>query len=431
MLIRSTLLASLMLLASQPAHAAGFEKAVTLSGKYAGTGGAAAETTNGSQSLAYNPAGLVGHGDISLDYSPTWVNVDGSLVTTTRVDQSRPGVLPVGGGFASYGSGKWGVGIGAYVVGGSKAIFPNEDLTVIAKPYTTYTPTLETDLTITEYSLGGAYEVAPGFSFGAAWRITHVKGTLSTIQETTANTAFSHLVISDAKDTNYGGFRLGAMYEDQVNHNWGAGLSFRSSEKFDAIGNGTATLVVIPSPVNSVTTSAITSPHVGVTLPAEWSLGGHYDVNPTFKVVADVDFYKYSANDNVYVTGTTSTGTALPNIPLNWSDMWNWRLGFEYTGIAKTALRIGYVRTSQVTNSTDAKATIPPPGAGNTITLGGGYELAKALDFDLAFEYARESGDGSMSMPAAGATTHELLAGVTTNTKATAYGIHTGLTYKF
>jgi long-subunit fatty acid transport protein len=429
MLIRSTLLASLMLLASQPAHAAGFEKAVTLSGKYAGTGGAAAETTNGSQSLAYNPAGLVGHGDVTLDYSPTWINVDGSLVTTTRVDQSRPGMIPVGGGFASWGSEKWGVGIGAYVVGGSKAIFPNVDLTTIAKPSTTLAPTLETDLMIMEYSLGAAYEVSPGFSFGAAWRINHVKGTLSTVQETTANTAFSHLVIADAKDTNYGGFRLGTMYEDQVNHNWAAGLSFRSRQKFDAIGTGSASLAVIPT--GTVTNSLITSPHLGIVLPAEWSLGGHYDINSAFKVFADVDLYKYSANDNVYVTGTTATGAALPNIPLNWSDMWNWRLGFEYTGFTNTALRIGYVHTSQVTSSTDAKATLPPAGQGNTFTVGGGYSFSKAFGLDLAFEYARESGDGSMSMPAAGATTHELLAGVTTNTKATAYGIHTGLTYKF
>jgi long-subunit fatty acid transport protein len=63
------------------------------------------------------------------------------------------------------------------------------------------------------------------------------------------------------------------------------------------------------------------------------------------------------------------------------------------------------------------------------ISVGGGYALLKNLDFDLAFEYARESGSGSM--PNTGASGFkELMADTTTESKATAYGVHTGITYK-
>ncbi|MGZ3650481.1 MAG: OmpP1/FadL family transporter [Bdellovibrionota bacterium] len=414
---------------SANAHAAGFEKAVMWSGKYAGAAGAGAVGgVAGSQSLYFNPAGLAAAGDVSLNYSPTWINVDGSMVTSTRVDQSRPGVLPFGGGFASYGSGHWGFGMGAYLAGGEKAIFPDLDLTPIAKPFTTYTPTLETDLMIVEYSIGGACEVMPGLKFGAAWRISKATGTLSSILENTANTAFSHLVIRDAKDTRYNGFRLGAMFEDQANRAWGVGASYRSKVTFDAAGTGSGDTIVIPAPVNSVTAQTVADTRVGLTLPAAYSVGGHFAVNDSFKLLAGADYIKYSVDDQIYIIGTAN-GVTIPNIPLNWSDEWNWRLGVEYSGIHALTLRAGYVRTSQVTNTTDAKATIPPPGPGNTFTVGAGYSLMSNLELDGAFEYAHEEGDGSMTMPTSGLK--ELLAGVTTTTKATAYGVHTGITYRF
>jgi len=425
---KSYLILAVALLSSN-AHASGFEKAVMWSGKYAGAAGAgAAGGVSGSQSLYFNPAGLASAGDVSLNYSPTWINVDGSLVTATRVDQSRPGVLPFGGGFVSYGSGPWGFGMGAYLAGGEKAIYPNVDLTPISNSFTTYTPTLETDLVIVEYSIGGAYEVMPGLKFGAAWRISKATGTLSSILETTTNTAFSHIVIRDAKDTRYNGFRLGAMYEDPANFRWGVGASYRSKVTFDAPGTGTGETIVIPAPVNSVTAQNVADTRIGVSLPAAYSVGGHYAVNDSFKLLAGIDYVKYSVDDQVYIIGTAN-GVTIPNIALNWSDEWNWRLGVEYSGIHALKLRAGYVRTSQVTNTTNAKATLAPPAGGNTFTIGAGYSVMANLDIDGAFEYAHASGDGSMTMPTS--SLKELLAGVTTTTKANVYGVHTGVTYRF
>jgi long-subunit fatty acid transport protein len=425
--ISLALVAVAALIVSREAHSAGFEKAVMWSGRYVGTADAAAVGgVTGSQSLYFNPAGLAGPGDVSLNYSPSWINTNGYLVTTTREDQSRPGVLPFGGAFASYGRDRWGFGMGAYIAGGEKGIYPSVDLTPDSNPSIVYQPTLETDLQITEYALGGAYEVIPGLKVGAAWRITQAKGTLSSISKTVTNLAYSHLVIRDAKDTRYNGFRIGVMYEDQTDKKWGVGAAYRSKTVFDAPGTGTGATITIP--LAAVSAQTVADTRIGLTLPDAFYLGGHYAVAEKFRLFLGADFVKYSEDDQIYIVGTAN-GAALPNIPLNWSDMWSWRLGVEYTGVQALALRAGYVRTSRVTDTMNAKATLPPPGPGSTVTIGAGYSVLPNLDLDGALEYAHEEGSGSMTMPTTGFK--ELLAGQTTKTSASAYGIHTGITYRF
>lgn len=410
------------------ANATGFEKSVMWSGKYAGTGGNAVSSVSGSQSLYFNPAGLAGQSDVSLNYSPTWINVDGSLVTVNRTDKSRPGVIPSGGAFASYGAGRFGFGAGAYVAGGEKAIYPDVDLSPDSgNNGLVYRPLLETDLQIVEYSLGAAYEVIPGLRIGAAWRISQAKGSLATIKRSTsfAFPVYSHLAILDAKETRYNGYRVGAMYQDQ-DDKWGVGASYRSQIKFDAPGTGRGATIV--SPTTSVTQQVVTGTRVGVTFPSAISFGGHYGVLESLRVLAGADFVKYSADDNVYITGTAN-GSTLPNIALNWKDMWNVRFGLEYTGFQSLAIRAGYVRTSQVTSEKDAKATLPPAGTGSLYTLGFGYGLMTNLDLDLAGEYGHVEGMGAMTSASGGFK--ELLSDMPTMTSASSYAVHTGVTYRF
>ncbi|RYZ96382.1 MAG: hypothetical protein EOP11_23560, partial [Proteobacteria bacterium] len=63
------------------AYAGGFEKNLSWSGKYAGIGGAAVSIVEGSESLYFNPAGLASkrgaNGDVSLNFSPTFVKFKG------------------------------------------------------------------------------------------------------------------------------------------------------------------------------------------------------------------------------------------------------------------------------------------------------------------------------------------------------------------
>lgn len=407
------------------ARAAGFEKSVMWSGKHAGYAGAAVSSVTGGQSLFFNPAGLAGPGDISINYSPTFINVDGYLASADRKVESSEGPISFGGLTASYSKGKFGFGVGAYVVGGEKANYENVDLTGNA-PAVGYRPTLTTDLEITEYSIGAAIELAPGLRVGANWRINKASGELSTIKKTTTDTAFIFLHIKDIEQTNYGGWRIGMQYEPPEK-GWGLGLSYRSSITYDAAGVGTGnTIVAANGAVVPQTMSNIVK--VGLLFPEAYNFGLHYLAGRDLKLMTGLDYVRYSKNENIILTGTAN-GTALPNIPLMWLDMWNFRLGFEYTGYDKIAIRAGYALTTKVTSGIHAKATLPPAGSGHLLVAGLGYSLSEALDLDAAFEYSLNNGSGSMTQPTS--TTKELLAGVTTETKARVYALHTGLTYRF
>ena len=123
--MKNLILLTASFLAVQQAQAAGFEKSVMWSGRYAGVAGAAVSSVTGGQSLFFNPAGLAGPGDVSLNYSPTWIKLDGYLASATSKEESKVGPLPFGGAVAAYslgnGSTRFGFGGGYYVVGGEKA----------------------------------------------------------------------------------------------------------------------------------------------------------------------------------------------------------------------------------------------------------------------------------------------------------------------
>lgn len=428
------LLVTAFLTAGQ-AHAAGFEKSVMWSGRYAGLAGAAVSSVTGGQSLFFNPAGLAGPGDISLNYSPTWIKLEGNLASTTTKEESKVGPLPFGGAVAAYSFGdgptRFGFGAGYYVVGGEKAYYGNVDLSTAGENAGFATtralrPTLITDLEITEYSLGGALAFGEGFRVGANWRIVKAKGELSTIKKTVAGTAYSFLYVKDLEQTRYDGWRAGLQYESP-DGGWGVGATYRNSLSFNPAGNAFGTTTVVPT--QATTAQRFDDKvNVGLVFPDAFSVGAHLRATEQLHVFTGVDLVKYSKAEAIKIKGVAN-GTTLPDIPLEWKDMWNIRLGFEYHATPMLDLRAGYSLTTKTTSTTHAKATLPPAGTGHLMAVGAGYSIMENLDLDGAFEYSWNNGSGSMSMPTG--STKELLAGITTDTKARVYALHTGLTYRF
>lgn len=411
---------------SSVAHSAGFEKSVMWSGREAGYAAATVGRIEGSQSLYFNPAGLAGAQDASLNFSPTWIKLDGNLVSLNKREETDDNFIPSGGLTVNYlVTEQLGFGVGAYAVGGSKAVYNSVDVTG-ETPTVTFRPDLFTDLELVEYSIGAAYQVSPGFRVGASWRIVEADGSFSVLKRTTL--AYTYLSVKDAKETRYNGFRIGVQYEAPESA-WGVGASFRNSIDFNAQGSGTGSSITV-IPTNSTTAATVGTVGVGLTFPLAASLGGHYALSDTFRILSGVDFVQYSKNKEIKITGTLN-GTTLPNIPLNWEDMWNFRIGGEYTGLNIARIRAGYSLTTRVTSKTDAKATLPPAGTGHLFTFGGGATLFPNFDLDAAFEYAFNNGAGSMSATPVGSTSRELLAGVETQTKARTTAIHTGVTYRF
>ncbi len=413
------------------AQCAGFEKAILWSGKEAGYGVASISKIGGSQSIAINPAGLANGADASLNFSPTWVSLEGNIVSTNRLEKSDHNFSPVGELSMNYlVMDRLGVGVGAYVAGGSNAIYDGVDFTGSYSALGAFKPRIFTQFSVMEYAIGAAYEIQPGFRIGLAWRIVDVKGALSTSKALVNAPAITYVRIFDAKDTKYDGFRLGFQYEspDKV---WGVGAAFRNAINIEAAGSvdGEAKLT---GSGNNTTANFLPGATVGTTFPWAISFGGNIKVSD-FLLMSGVDYVNYKKNTELKIQGTLNNN-ALPNIPLNWKNMWNVRLGTEYGGIESWKLRAGYILTTKVTSENDARATVSPPGTGHTLTAGLGYSVLQNLDVDGAFEYAFNTGSGAMSSGTTGSgagQSREFLAGTNTDVKARVTAVHTGVTYKF
>lgn len=423
---------------SANAQAAGFEKSVFWSGKQAGYAGAGISTVGGSQSVYFNPAGLAGSGkgDVSLNFSPSNVKLTGNVISTNREEETDHNFSPIGGITGSYKvNDKLGVGLGVYVAAGNKSVYDSVDLTGDSAAVTAFKPRVATEFAVMEHALGAGYEVMPGLKIGAAWRILKATGSLATIKKTVTNTAYTYVNLTDLKDTKYNGFRVGVQYQSP-DDSWGAGARFRNQVKFAAQGGGNngRVVTVAGTEVNATVSDAT----VGTSLPTEIAVGGNYRLTDTFRLMSGVDYVKYSQNEQLSINATITSAAlgvnpvTLPSIPLKWEDMWNIRLGGEYTGFSGFALRGGYSLTTRVTSKDDARATITPAGLGHLFTAGAGTSiLGDSLDLDGAFEYSFNSGSGAMSATSTGSTTKELLTGVSTETKAKVMALHMGATYKF
>ncbi len=409
------------------AYSAGFEKSIMWSGRSVGYGGAAVSVVEGSEGIYFNPAGLAAgkQGDVSLNYSPTWITFNAPIASPSAREDSDHNYNTLGGFTASYKlNEKIGLGVGAYAAGGEHAVYDNVDLSADS-PNVTFRPTIESKLRIVEYALGGAYAVTPNLRVGAAWRILHASGSLSTVKKTVNNTAYTFVNVTDAKQTKYNGFRLGVEYQEPK---WGVGAAFRNETNFSAVGQSSGAVTVIPT--NTTTAAVGSETTLGLTFPMAVTAGGNYLLWDDLRLLGAIDFVQYSQDEELQFTGTLN-GTALPNIPLHWSDMWNFRVGGEFTGLRSVVLRAGYILTTKVTSESDARGTIAPPGVGHTFTVGAGTPMNEKWELNGALEYAVNNATGQMTATPAAATTKELIPGTDIEYRAHSVGIHTGVTYRF
>jgi hypothetical protein len=389
------------LLCTESALAAGYEKSLLWSAKTAALGGAVVGSTAGAEALYFNPAGLQqskAH-EVSLNFSPTFSKFSGANPYQNSGTTNNPGMVEGKRGFSPVGAllassklnEKWGVGAGYYVSGGTKAKFENLDYAHVSAgvPYT-LAPTVETDLAITEGSLGAAYEVMPGLRFGAAWRVVQVKAEFSTVSPPspfTANQAIGNSHVRDISATRWNAYRLGMQY-DAPDSQWGAGLAYRSAVDFTAEGKLTATVNTAAGTTAEVAEQVA---HVSNSFPQQLNIGGYLKATETLRTSLEYSFSDYGRNRELTVT-TPSAATSTV-IQQNWKNQHIGRVGFEYTGMG-LPIRLGYAYTSQVTPSDRARSTFGSPGAGHAIALGSGLTFG-ALNFDYAFEYAFASGTGT------------------------------------
>ncbi len=413
----AVLLAGASVFSSPSALASGLEKTVGWSGHYAGVAGAAADGVNDSQALFFNPAELAGSGtNVSGNLTFLIPSFSGPIQTANTTVSSQTPLTPLYGAFAAYAvTDKLSIAAGTYISGGTRALFGNPDFT--SAGFSGFTPAIKSSLTLTEYSIGGGYEVIDGLKIGAAWRILHAGGSLGTASITSggATVIANGFDFENISATRYNGFRLGADYSPKGS-NWGVGAQWRSEVRFTATTNYTNTSMVIlasnGSTLQPSTTSAAAQGTVNAALPQEIQLGGHYDFMPNLRVIAQYDWQQYAVNSVLGFGGVNSyaggTATAVQNAPLGWNNISIERLAADYGINSNWDVRGGFALTGQSTGSGLAQPIFSSPSTGKTITVGTGYMIASNINLDGSFEYSWASGQGGTptEVPASQAGTY-------------------------
>ena len=364
------------------AWSAGFEKSVLWSAKWSALGGSSSAAVSGSESVIFNPAGLVnGEGqDISLHVSPTMSQFKGPITQdNVTIDGEETTTYPVGLLYSYKLNDKWSFGAGYYVAAGTQAKYDDVNFGGA------YKPDFLSDIKILELGLSAGYKLNDNWNLGLTYRYSQVEA------EYKFAAGSSAVELKDLEATDAAGFRLGAQYKAD-SEDWGLGFSYRSEVAFDA--EGTATSIVIADGTrNSLGDTTLSN-----ALPAQYNLDAFYTLNDSWKLYGGLTFTEYSVNKQIDLKGTIAG--SVPKITQNWDDQWNYRLATSYHGIENWELRGGYVLTSQVTDSKAASPTFASPGEGHTFVLGAGTHcMDEKLHYDVAVEYSMASGDGETAPP--------------------------------
>ncbi|MEN9722062.1 MAG: hypothetical protein RJB38_48 [Pseudomonadota bacterium] len=399
---------------SSSAFAAGFEKAIPWSGKYAGQGNAAVSSASGPEALFFNPANLAGSmgAEVSANFSPTFSKFSGPVATANTTVDGQQTFSPIFGALASYAlSDKLSVAVGSYVGAGSRAEYENAPL---PSPFTMQLNP-KTELSSIEYAAGVGYQIAPGFKIGGALRYSQVQANLVSAVTSSVGPSVlaTELSLSNLKANQFGGYRLGASYSAS---DWGVGLTYRSAIDFKAEGTA-STRSESSGAIGTIINGGSFAASASSTLPAQVALGGHYQINPEWRVATEYVWTNYKKVDRLDLAGGTLT-----DLQLNFKDQSNIRFGASYVLNPEWTLRGGYVHTTQVTPAELARPTLTAPGGAHSFTLGFTTTMVSKFEISAAAEYSTVSGTGT------GNSTAQTKAG---DYAASGYVLHTGVNYRF
>ncbi len=158
---------------------------------------------------------------------------------------------------------------------------------------------------------------------------------------------------------------------------------------------------------------------VTLPIPSSFNVGASYNIMSNLTVSADFNWNQWSKYKKLEIINTDKNLT-LSSKPRNWKDTNTYRIGAEYRGIEKLALRAGFLIDS---DPVDVKYSEPSlPDAGRTgYTFGAGYQLMDNLNIDAYLLL--------LSWKEKHVTDNEFVFNGYYNTKATLSGL--SLIYKF
>jgi len=383
---------------------AGLDKPNLISGRLAGTAGAAVSHVTGPESIFTNPSGLVRSKgtEVVLDFTAGFSNSSAPLISTTgSMNQGAPvretgtKLSQLGGIFAAHRlNERIAVGAGLFIAGGSGADYGAQDAGAL---FPSLKPEIKSAIGLLEASVGGAYELTSGFRLGAAWRASLIKIDSRAAVLTDANgdgTADALLAtqFTDLTGTTFTGLRFGGQFQPPESH-WGLGAQMRTAVNFEAKGNSAGSFEMAGAATDSPLTGGKIT--LGGTFPFQIALGGHLDMNPLTRLILEYSFTWNASIASFSAAGDPLTGAGLGSIPASqfsfapgWSNQHLIRIGGERKLTEQFTFRAGYAWASQVMPNDRPNPFFPPAGVEQLISVGVGTQiLDKATRLDIAVDY--------------------------------------------
>ena len=352
----------LLLGASTPAFAGGYDTPMLYSARHMGMGGTAAAYVDDPSALFHNPAGLGQINKISLlaDFSLLLGGITASPSTDATNIDSELVVAPfflVGGGIRI--TDFMTLGLAIYPVASASASYKYKSSTGASTEDST-------KLVFLEGTLGAGFNIdAIGLRLGAGYRVTMVTLARDKTEGGTKTLGF------DMTGYNFLGFRVGAQW-DAIPELLSIGLSYRHKTTTEV----TQDSLTVPPLFGGKATDGSTE----FTLPGRIIFGMRGDYS-RFGAALDVEYAFNSQNDASTFNATRADNgkpVTLENI-FEWDDAVTLRIGGEYrhplgNDWAQLIPRLGFIFDARTSNPQYPTAFGTPPGHTYVLTTGLGFE---------------------------------------------------------
>ena len=313
----------------------------------------------------YNPAGLLKIRHTSLQFGMESI-MAGSEYQWSECGEkfsksSESGIIPLPfGGFTTRLTDRLSGGIGWHVVGG------------LGSKYDGNFPWKEGMLSLTSIVPAMAYQVTDKLSVGVSLNIGYAQF-INSGRLQLGNFRVDQ-VSMDAKASGIGvGGGIGLLY--QINDEWTVGASYNLPMKVHLKGSTKLGLLGLSLGDYDMTSDA--------NFPGRLGLGLKFKVNDRLTVMADANWYDYSAAKQM----TAELGGLLRYTQkMNWHDNYSFHLGAEYELSEKWLIRSGICwHTAAIPKETETPTA--PEVAGPGVSLGFGYKPSEKWAFDLGYTY--------------------------------------------
>lgn len=443
--------------------AGGYEKPALFSPEANSLGGAVSSSIDGSSAVIFNPAGI-DKDEIELNISVTNGDLYAPIFQDDQEEKTNNDTIyPLGIMFSKKMSERVSLGFGVYGLAGLGIRYDKQSLRPLGAEFGDYGLDPYAELGVLEYNTSFSYKLTNNLSFGASLRGQSAQGAFSKgsvaysqglggagVPDDTV-LAGSNVELYDLEGSEIGSYNLGLQYESK---NWGMGLVYRSRVEFDLKGKSRGNIAYSNSGaaiVNAQSGGAVTpvpgqeyalnggNTNVAAEIPEQVKLGGHYNFSKKHTLMLEYALTKYSNNKELGISNTQLTNSQtgeviqVDSINQRWSDLKDYRMGYQYNYSDTLSFRLGYVISSAVTNEDSASPLASPPSEIHHQSIGFGKLIPlsnnRYLEFNAAFEHYEGEGRGSSERVQLSDNTYEQ--SVSGNYKAKVNSLMFGLTYGY